>query len=483
MRFPWLPYFLSDFLAITVSYYLTVLFRFRSSVGLAFYDKVTFLLLEQPAGEAGAVFESFYYGSAFRIILILTAVLCLLYALRNLYSGRRFLLPQSEVWNILLSNLIALVIFYAYWYLTRNTYHPRSLFASVIVVNIVLCSVFRSFTRMLLQMTRNKWDVDRCGTLLVGSGDTASLIEELLAAQKPHGVYCRLRLSVAPAGPFDVYLQKIRSLMREHQVDMLILADLHLDMPEIMQVLEMAAEEGIPVKVLSRHLKVVVSDADLICDLFQGIPLVHFDAPRKKGKLGRFRHVVTIFWAAILLLFVSPFMLLIAAVIRLTSPGKAIFRQKRIGINRKPFLIYKFRTMRHAAEEQLATMESENETRGALFKIRRDPRITPVGRFLRRFSLDELPQLLNVLRGDMVLVGPRPLPERDFENYEHDWHYIRHDGLPGLTCLWQISGRSNLDFYQMCILDIYYLRNHTWIMDIDIALKTLKVVLFGTGAY
>jgi lipopolysaccharide/colanic/teichoic acid biosynthesis glycosyltransferase len=264
---------------------------------------------------------------------------------------------------------------------------------------------------------------------------------------------------------------------------MLIVADLELDVAEIMQILEMAAEEAIPVKILSRHLKVVVADAQLACDVFQGVPLVHFDAPRRKGRLGRIRHFVTIFWATLLLVITAPVMLLIAALIRLTSPGKAIFRQKRIGVNRKPFLIYKFRTMRHEAEEQLATIESENETHGALFKIRRDPRITPIGRFLRRFSLDELPQLLNVLCGDMVLVGPRPLPERDFQNYEHDWHYIRHDGLPGLTCLWQISGRSNLDFYQMCILDIYYLRNHTWVMDISIALKTLKVVLFGTGAY
>ena len=115
--------------------------------------------------------------------------------------------------------------------------------------------------------------------------------------------------------------------------------------------------------------------------------------------------------------------------------------------------------------------------------MREDPRVTPVGRLLRRFSLDELPQLLNVVRGEMTLVGPRPLPRRDFENYYEDWHYGRHGGLPGLTCLWQVSGRSDLDFHTMCILDVYYLRNQSWVLDLKIALRTVWVVLFANGAY
>jgi lipopolysaccharide/colanic/teichoic acid biosynthesis glycosyltransferase len=109
--------------------------------------------------------------------------------------------------------------------------------------------------------------------------------------------------------------------------------------------------------------------------------------------------------------------------------------------------------------------------------------VTAVGRFLRRFSLDELPQLINVIRGEMTLVGPRPLPRRDFENYYEEWHYSRHSGMPGLTCLWQVSGRSDIDFHNMCILDVYYLRNQNWVLDLKIILKTLWVVLFAKGAY
>jgi exopolysaccharide biosynthesis polyprenyl glycosylphosphotransferase len=483
MRYPWLPYFLTDFLSIIVAYYLAILFRFRSAMGHALYDRVTLLLLEQPAGKAGYAFERFYYESAFRIILILAAVICLLYALRHLYAGRRFILRRSETWNIFVCNVIALAIFYFYWYLTRNTYHPRSLFASLIVLNILLCPVFRMIMGAVLRRVRKKWGMDCCAALLVGAGRETEILYELLHVREPHGIFCRSRLSAAGIKPFPERLAEIQAIIDTCNIDMLIVADPGLSVPQIMQVMELTAKIGIPVKILSARLDVLVKEAHLPCDILQGVPLAHFNAPARGGHLGVVRRGLTVLWATLLLGLSTPLLLLLAVLIRVTSPGAVIFRQKRIGINRKPFYIYKFRTMRHMAEEALPAIEAENESGGALFKIRQDPRVTPVGRFLRRFSLDELPQLMNVVKGDMAIVGPRPLPERDFQQYEEDWHYIRHGGLPGLTCLWQISGRSDLDFHQMCILDIYYLRNHTWIMDLSIALQTFRIVLFGIGAY
>jgi lipopolysaccharide/colanic/teichoic acid biosynthesis glycosyltransferase len=209
---------------------------------------------------------------------------------------------------------------------------------------------------------------------------------------------------------------------------------------------------------------------------------VHFGAPANGGRLGLFRRTVTLVISSLVFFLISPILVLVGAMIRITSRGPAIFIQERIGVNRKSFRMYKFRTMHNRAEELQAQIEEFNES-PTLFKIKKDPRVTPVGRFLRRFSIDELPQLINVIKGDMVVVGPRPLPRRDFENYYEEWHYSRHTGLPGLTCLWQISGRSNIDFHNMCILDVYYLRNHTWVMDVKIILQTIKVVIFGTGAY
>ena len=482
-RFPWLPYLFADILALVLAYYTTLLLRFRSDLGRRFYDWVTIIILEHPASATDETLETFYYASAFRLIVILAVVLLTLYALRHLYAGKRFILGFPTAWNVIVCNLVALAIFYFYWYLTRNVFHPRSLFGTLIVLNMVLCPLLRSLMEGVLARMRKKWGIDRCGALLVGNGDAAELLRDFLVNIEPHGIYCASRLSFAKDASFADELERVRATMEASGIGMLIVADATLSVPQIMQVLELAGEMGVAVKILSPHLEVVIADAKLPCDVLKGVPLVHFNAPHHNHVLMRLRKGMTFVWAALFILLGSPLMLVLAVLIRLTSEGPAIFKQKRIGVNRKPFYIYKFRTMRHMAEEELESLESENQSSGALFKIRRDPRITSIGRFLRRFSLDELPQLFNVIRGEMAIVGPRPLPERDFEKYEEDWHYIRHGGLPGLTCLWQISGRSNLDFHQMCILDIYYLRNHTWIMDLSIVLQTARTVLFGVGAY
>lgn len=475
--------FLADFLAIVAAYYATIFLRFHSDVGEHIYGTLPKLIADQPMGDVGPILETFYYTAGLRIILIITLTVCLLYALRHLYTGRRFLLEQPIAWNVIVANTITLAIFYTYWYLQRNIYHPRSMFASVIVMNIVFCIVFRRLAARLSEIIRKRWDIDTCQALLVGSGEEASFIATVLEVLQPHGITCAKQLVLDKEAPFEQQLRSIASAAIACKADMLIASDKDLSVPQIMQVLEETDTLGIPTKILSEKLDVLVSRAHLPCDIIHGTPLVHFDAPENQGKLGIVRRAMTFAISAAGLVLLSPLLLIIALLVRITSRGPAIFVQERIGVNRKPFRMYKFRTMRNKSEELQAQVEEFNESAGALFKIKQDPRITPIGRFLRRFSLDELPQLLNVIKGDMVLVGPRPLPQRDFENYYEDWHYSRHGGLPGLTCLWQISGRSDLDFHNMCILDVYYLRNHTWIMDIEIVLRTTKVVLFGTGAY
>ena len=167
---------------------------------------------------------------------------------------------------------------------------------------------------------------------------------------------------------------------------------------------------------------------------------------------------------------------------RLSSRGPILYRSPRPGIGGEIFHCFKFRTMATDADQRQADLESLNEASGALFKLRRDPRLTPVGGFLRRFSLDELPQLLNVLRGEMSLVGPRPLPERDFERLE-DWHKKRYLVLPGITGLWQVSGRSELDFDELVRLDFLYLERWSVFLDLTILLKTVPAVFTRKGAF
>ena len=186
--------------------------------------------------------------------------------------------------------------------------------------------------------------------------------------------------------------------------------------------------------------------------------------------------------ALLLLLVLSPLLLVIAVAVALTSRGAVLYRSIRPGIGGEPFACFKFRTMRSDADQMQADLESLNEASGALFKIRRDPRLTRVGRLLRRFSLDELPQLFNVVRGQMSLVGPRPLPQRDFDQLE-DWHKKRYLVLPGMTGLWQVSGRSELDFDDLVRLDFLYLERWSVGLDLTILLKTIPAVLSRRGAF
>ena len=178
----------------------------------------------------------------------------------------------------------------------------------------------------------------------------------------------------------------------------------------------------------------------------------------------------------------SPFLLLIAVAVAVSSRGPVLYRSMRPGIGGESFACLKFRTMRSDADQIQADLESLNEASGALIKIRDDPRMTPIGRFLRRYSLDELPQLFNVVLGQMSLVGPRPLPQRDFERLE-EWHKKRYLVLPGVTGLWQVSGRSELDFDDLVRLDFLYLERWSIGLDLTILMKTVPAVIMRRGAF
>jgi lipopolysaccharide/colanic/teichoic acid biosynthesis glycosyltransferase len=186
--------------------------------------------------------------------------------------------------------------------------------------------------------------------------------------------------------------------------------------------------------------------------------------------------------AALLTIFLSPLLLVTALLVKLTSRGPVFHRGIRPGMHERPFNCFKFRTMYVGAEQEQEHLEPHNEQTGAIFKLRDDPRVTPVGRLLRRFSIDELPQLFNVLRGEMSLVGPRPLPVRDFERLE-DWHRRRYLVLPGMTGLWQVSGRSDLGFDDLVKLDFLYIERWSPFVDLAIIFRTIPAVLRRRGAY
>jgi len=221
--------------------------------------------------------------------------------------------------------------------------------------------------------------------------------------------------------------------------------------------------------------KVVVENLD-------GIPLIGITEPALHSWQILLKRVMDVIVSALGLVILLPILGLVALAIRIDSPGPIIFKQARVGREGRRFTCCKFRSMAVDAEAELDALRERNEASGPLFKMRDDPRRTRIGRFIRRTSLDELPQLWNVLRGEMSLIGPRPPLPSEVKKYEH-WHLRRLEVSPGITGLWQVSGRSGLTFDEMVLLDVYYIENWSPLLDLRILLKTVPTVLFGSGAY
>jgi exopolysaccharide biosynthesis polyprenyl glycosylphosphotransferase len=214
-----------------------------------------------------------------------------------------------------------------------------------------------------------------------------------------------------------------------------------------------------------------------------GVPLVTVRSVPRDGWSILIKRLIDILASGGLLLLLTPFLALVAILIKLDSPGAILFRQERVGLNKRRFELLKFRTMVDGADLLQQTMEHLNEVPGPVFKIRNDPRLTRLGTYLRRFSIDELPQLLNVLKGDMSLVGPRPLPVRDVDRINVQWHKRRFSVKPGVTGLWQVNGRSDVNFDRWVQMDLEYIDHWSLGLDLKILAKTVPVVLAGSGSY
>jgi exopolysaccharide biosynthesis polyprenyl glycosylphosphotransferase len=217
-------------------------------------------------------------------------------------------------------------------------------------------------------------------------------------------------------------------------------------------------------------------------ETFDGDPIITVYPGRLDGWPLLAKRALDFVTSLVLLIVLAPFLALVAVLIKATSPGRIFFAQERVGLNKRTFWIYKFRTMVVNAEDMLPALEQHNEVSGPVFKITNDPRMTPIGKLLRRTSIDELPQLVNVLKGDMSLVGPRPLPLRDYEGFSEDWQRRRFSVRPGITCLWQVNGRSSIAFKKWMELDLQYLDEWSLWLDFKILARTIPAVVRGSGA-
>ena len=407
-------------------------------------------------------------------------ITALLFARSHLYAGRaeRPGLPRivaSLFWVTVVSLVFALIngerfssyyVFYA------------SFFLAVVYVG-TLRALYDRVTGVALRAAGY-----RRRTVLVGSGRQIEAVAHALAngsSGSPELVgYCALTPQPANGLPSLGSIDALPAVLERHHVDEVIIADPDFPQDLAVEVVDQCHERGVKVRVAPSTMEILVHRAEFVPG--QSLLLFELSPPLFEGIDFALKRAFDFCGAVLILIVLGPVLLLSTLAIRLSSRGPVLYRSLRPGMGGAPFRCLKFRTMRSNADQMQADLEESNEASGPLFKIRNDPRLTPVGRLLRRFSIDELPQLVNVLRGEMSLVGPRPLPMRDFQRLE-DWHKKRYLVLPGITGLWQVSGRSELDFDDLVRLDFLYLERWSVALDLSILLKTIPAVFSRRGAF
>lgn len=321
--------------------------------------------------------------------------------------------------------------------------------------------------------------------VLVGTGRHIEAVAHALLDAPDHtGIEVVGFISISPRPDNGLRslgtLDEIERVLADNRLDEVIIADPDFPQQQAVELVDRCHQKGVRVRVAPSTMEILIHRAEFVPG--QSVPLFELKPPVFDGIDFAVKRAFDVVLSVLILLALSPLLLGIALAVFATSRGPVLYRSVRPGIGGLPFSCLKFRTMHHDADQRQADLESLNEARGALFKIREDPRMTRVGRFLRKYSLDELPQLANVVRGEMSLVGPRPLPQRDYDRLE-DWHKKRYLVLPGITGLWQVSGRSELDFDDLVRLDFLYLERWSPFLDLSILLKTIPAVLTRRGAF
>jgi exopolysaccharide biosynthesis polyprenyl glycosylphosphotransferase len=353
-------------------------------------------------------------------------------------------------------------------------------YGTLIFALIYVCTfrwVFERVSGLVLRMAGY-----RRRAVLVGSGSHIEAVAHALHDNQEIDAIGFVSLTPRPENGLKDFgpLHTLEERFEEHSIDEVLIADPDFPQGEAVDLVDRCHRQGIRVRVAPSTMEILMDRVEFVPG--QSLPLFELKPPVFEGIDFALKRTFDLVVASLIVLALSPVLGAIALMVKVTSRGPVFYRSVRPGLGGMPFACFKFRTMYHDADERQAELEERNEAGGAIFKIRNDPRVTPVGRFLRRWSLDELPQLFNVIRGEMSLVGPRPLPQRDYERLE-DWHRKRYLVLPGMTGLWQVSGRSELDFDELVRLDFLYLERWSVFLDLAILLRTIPAVVRARGAW
>jgi exopolysaccharide biosynthesis polyprenyl glycosylphosphotransferase len=374
-------------------------------------------------------------------------------------------------------------------FLTHNLFYTRNFLLVYLLLTPGLYLLTWTMVRMLISSLQKK-GYGRWNTLAIGAdADLKHLMQRVEEyPELGYDIVSVLKVPMSDRGTGKVHVEPevVESLAVQKNIGLIVLSSANLN-GSFDQIEGLCRARRIGMRVVSPQSDYLFSKARL--HDIAGIPLFTPERRRIDFFKTLVKRVFDIVGSSVSLMILSPLLLLVAIATRLESHGPVLFTQKRSLTDRdEPFDFYKFRSMFHEADEQKESLLHKNEATGALFKIKNDPRLTKVGKLIRKYSIDELPQLFNVLKGDMSLVGPRPLPATDFALLEEEDHmggyfHQRAKAKPGMTGLWQISGRSDLGFREMVLLDLYYIEHQTILYDIEILAQTIPVVLFGRGAY
>jgi len=448
-------------------------------VGLALGIYLALVIRQLIAGEGDIFWGLLWREGPAEWLRFAAPITVLVFAQAGLYRRRE---RRPGAGRILACLIVVALIVLAFGIGTSYDFTTSGLIPTSVVVSAVTIGLLRAaYESASLEVLRAAGIRRR--VVLVGEGESLVRLRQSLASARG-GLTYEFVGAVAPEPVPGIRLLGSRAelplVLEQVRPDEVILAEASLDERTVLEVVEQAHGQGIKVRLAPETTELLVQRGEYVPG--HGAPLFELRPPVLTGWDWAVKRTFDIASSGLVLIVGLPLWALIVLAVKLDSRGPIFYVDRRIGVGEHEFGMLKVRTMVAEAASLQSELEAANEAEGALFKIRDDPRVTRVGRFLRRFSLDEIPQIVNVLRGEMSLVGPRPLPLRDYRLLE-DWHRARYAVLPGMTGLWQISGRSGLTFDDLVRLDFTYLENWSIWLDITIIARTIPAVITRRGAY
>lgn len=442
-----------------------------------------YFIRTQLSGEFfGKVFPFKDYLGLFIVVILLWIILFFLVRQRKADFAEDWVEVTQET---LLTVVAGTVLISAAIFILKYDFISRPFIVIFAVINFIFLSGFRYFTKSGASHFKRILAGER-RVLIVGTEERAGEVAQVLETAQQWGYKLVGVVQESPQATLDERLRRyplipldlVPKVLNDHVIDEVIFAVSKEALARLEEVFLLCEEDGIKTRVMLSFFPHVTSKIYL--EALKGLPLLTFSTTPENDYLLFIKSTIDLLLASLFIVTLFPLLLLITILIKLTSRGPAIFRQVRCGLGGRKFDLFKFRSMITNAEVVRDDLQHLNEMTGPVFKLSKDPRCTPLGRWLRKFSLDELPQLINILKGDMSFVGPRPPLPEEVDRYER-WQRRRLRMKPGLTCLWQVQGRNEIDFEEWMRLDLQYIDNWSLFLDLKIIFQTIPIVLLGRG--